>query len=711
MRTRSRSHRSRRSSLVALGLALGASLATSRSARADGTTSPPSLDLRGFHASGDPGSGLSIEPADSSPTGEYAASFWMSYVHRPITLRDPNTNDIAYAVIRNQLTSDFTLQFGVARRLTLGFDLPVLLYQNGDTPTADSIAAIGATSLPKQALGDLGLDGKLTLLRPTNGDFGGFAFALSERFTVPSGDQASYLGEGAVTSETRILGEYRLLAVGVHASAGLKLRGEKEAYACKTAATDFDACPARFGHELPWALGLSFRPQALGLDEKGRWTWFLEGRGYLPVSPIGAFSSQRVAGAFGSLAARYNVVRDVHLLAGVETAFTKGVGNAPFRGTLSVAWAPKNHDVDGDGVEDDLDQCKNIPEDRDGFQDADGCPDMDNDDDGVPDDKDKCPTTKEDEDGFQDEDGCPDPDNDNDHIPDTEDACPNEAGPPNPDPKKNGCPIKDRDGDGIWDQDDKCPDQPEDKDGFQDADGCPDPDNDQDGIPDNEDACPNVKGVPSEDPKRNGCPDDDKDHDTIPDADDKCPNEPETWNGFEDADGCPDTKGKPLVDVAIDKNGDAKVKLAAPLKWNDKNELEDAVKGEVRALAAALLQHPEWKLELAVKPPKKDQDVAALARANALRDELVRFSHRPKSITVASWDDLKKVDKDADRQGWGFHVIGATPPPPKDAQKTDAQKAPKEGAQKQDAQKQGAQKQDAPKLAPPKPQDKPAPKK
>ena len=70
---------------------------------------------------------------------------------------------------------------------------------------------------------------------------------------------------------------------------------------------------------------------------------------------------------------------------------------------------PKPGDRDGDGITDDVDKCPDEPEDKDGFQDEDGCPDLDNDADGIPDKDDKCPNEPEDKDGFQDEDGCPDP--------------------------------------------------------------------------------------------------------------------------------------------------------------------------------------------------------------------------------------------------------------------------------------------------------------
>jgi len=54
----------------------------------------------------------------------------------------------------------------------------------------------------------------------------------------------------------------------------------------------------------------------------------------------------------------------------------------------------RDPDPDGDGIPTPLDRCPNEPEDRDGFQDDDGCPDPDNDGDGIPDDKDRCPAKK-----------------------------------------------------------------------------------------------------------------------------------------------------------------------------------------------------------------------------------------------------------------------------------------------------------------------------
>ncbi len=95
-------------------------------------------------------------------------------------------------------------------------------------------------------------------------------------------------------------------------------------------------------------------------------------------------------------------------------------------------------DRDGDGILDSKDVCPDLPEDKDGFQDDDGCPDYDNDNDGIPDNKDNCVNDAEDKDGFQDEDGCPDPDNDGDGVLDVRDRCPDISGPAS----NQGCPLK-----------------------------------------------------------------------------------------------------------------------------------------------------------------------------------------------------------------------------------------------------------------------------
>ncbi len=280
------------------------------------------------------------------------------------------------------------------------------------------------------------------------------------------------------------------------------------------------------------------------------------------VSQDGDFITGLGLGALYDLSDRFSLRLDANYF--ISDAVKNSIANN-FQIKLAFQWNfEMDKDTDGDGIFDSKDKCKTTKEDRDGFQDGDGCPDPDNDQDGIPDTLDKCPgttqdapnkflNTKEDRDGFQDGDGCPDPDNDQDGIPDTKDKC---AG-------------RDSDVDSAFLQ------TKEDRDGFQDGDGCPDPDNDGDGVPDTKDRC---KGTDADRATHfqqtkedrdgfeddDGCPDPDNDRDGIPDTKDKCPGvqsdktdgfkrTKEVINGYQDEDGCPDNKGKVKVILLEEK--------------------------------------------------------------------------------------------------------------------------------------------------------------
>ena len=481
----------------------------------------PSLDLRGFHPSTDPAANLYLEPTATPGPWQWNVAGWASYANRLVTINDASGKQVAIPV-EHQFSLDYAFGIGLGDRLALGLSLPTVMYQSGTG------GRLIGSDLPQTALGDLGLQLKATLL--PSGELGGFSLAALGRLTLPTGNARSYIAERSATGEVRLLGELKLIALAVRATAGVKVRGSEQTYVSE-----------RFGQELPWGFGLAFRPQVLGIDSKGRWEGTLEAHGAVAITPKFAALAQSPA-ALG-LSTRYTPGA-LSFIVGAELPLDSGVGTPRVRAVLGVGWAPRVHDEDKDGVPDEVDQCPELAEDKDGFEDADGCPDFDNDDDGVPDDSDRCPTEKEDSDGFEDDDGCPDPDNDHDGILDTVDACPNEAGLASTDAKLNGCPVRDSDVDGIPDPLDKCPQQAEDKDSFQDEDGCPDLDNDNDRVPDVDDACPNLPGPERSDPKLDGCPSPDKDGDTIDDADDRCPDQPETWNGVDDHDGCPEAPEK-----------------------------------------------------------------------------------------------------------------------------------------------------------------------
>jgi hypothetical protein len=167
---------------------------------------------------------------------------------------------------------------------------------------------------------------------------------------------------------------------------------------------------------------------------------------------------------------------------------------------------------------------------------------IDSDGDGIANSSDACPTQPEDYDGFQDGDGCPDPDNDGDgicdpgltalscHGSDQGYLCFDPASP-----ATLSCPLTD------------CRNMAEDYDAFHDGDGCPEPDNDNDGHPDVSDACPGTDAQAGTDGML-GSPQD-ANHNGFRDGaeplftTDDIVVTNEDWDGVLDGDGCHDSPG------------------------------------------------------------------------------------------------------------------------------------------------------------------------
>jgi hypothetical protein len=208
------------------------------------------------------------------------------------------------------------------------------------------------------------------------------------------------------------------------------------------------------------------------------------------------------------------------------------VNGAPFIGSSVTA---TNTDASGNTSE--LATFLIIDSDGDGTVDG---SDLDDDNDGLPDASDPCHVFPEDFDGFEDADGCPDPDNDLDGICD-------------PGQVSASCTGSDE-GKMVFDPAGTlpaptidCRNIPEDFDAFKDGDGCPEPDNDNDGFPDLTDACPGTDAHAGGDGML-GSPED-LNHNGISDgAEDPLTTDDvvftfEDYDGVLDGDGCHDSPG------------------------------------------------------------------------------------------------------------------------------------------------------------------------
>jgi outer membrane protein OmpA-like peptidoglycan-associated protein len=318
------------------------------------------------------------------------------------------------------------------------------------------------------ALGDLRVQALIPIIED---DDGRYALSIIPQVGLPTGSKRALVARGAQAGFQTAVGGVFDSGFGYLANLGMTL------------APTQSLLGVQLGSTVDVAATGDFR-----ITEKDRIGFEIDGRFGLTKKPGNstinghAFAQKRLESGWG-------------MTVGLGTGFLSGIGAPTVRLFAGVTYALSINDFDRDTLVDREDQCPETPEDADGFEDLDGCPELDNDNDGLADAEDDCPNDPEDYDAFIDEDGCPELDNDNDGIPDIDDRCPLTHG----DPTLGGCP--DRDGDAFGDGQDRCPDHF----GVASAHGCPDAD--EDGISDFRDRCPDGQ-PPTDEPREHsdGCP-------------------------------------------------------------------------------------------------------------------------------------------------------------------------------------------------------------
>ena len=498
--------------------------AAAQSGRSDvpGERFRPALNSRGI---------LDVESGSVGGHLDWSAALWATYALNPLVVYEGRER--LGALVEHRVGANAVLALSLFDWIEIGADLPFIAYQSANTGTVPD-SAVG--ELSAQGLGDIRLVPKLRLLRAKDQ---GVDVAIIPAFTLPTGlpGNSSFSGEGQATflpevAVSRFFDEGGIAGLKLAANLQFRYRNETKVL-----------LDTPFGSELVGRAGVGYRfHEQLDLPLEVDGSVVLGTRADAPFNSTDTTPAEVLAGV------KYDVIRVpaaagagygfiLQAFGGVGTAVSAGIGAPDFRAFVGVRGErPTDIDLDDDGIVDAKDNCPQAAEDKDGFEDDDGCPDLDNDNDGIPDVVDECDNEAEDKDGFKDEDGCLDADNDNDTVADIEDGCKDVAGPV----ENKGCPWPDADNDGIFDKDDACKDVK----GIAAMKGCPD--TDSDGITDADDVCPTLPGLKT----YKGCPD--TDGDGFTDNVDKCPNEAETVNNVDDEDGCPD-QGKVLVTLTKEK--------------------------------------------------------------------------------------------------------------------------------------------------------------
>ena len=431
----------------------------------------PDIDTQTFRPVLQPHGIFTVEESTTLDHLQPAGTLVFDYLSEPLVEGD---GDNARSIVEHQLTADVLAGIGLFDRVQIAAHLPVYLVNDAQYRGAD-LSGVG--------IGDLAVRPKVQILTQEKA---GIGLGAAVDVTFPTGGGEAFVGSPSVTATPELIIDRRIGRAVISGNFGVRVERDETWRNLELG----DAFTYGIGTEVAVVKNLF----TLGAEVYGE-TPLRDFWGSTDTSPLEVL-----------IGAKFKTKAGIAVMAGSGAGIVSGVGSPEFRAFLGVSYPTKAGDADGDGIMDAEDECPQEPEDLDGFEDADGCPDPDNDGDGIPDDSDMCPDKAEDFNGYEDKDGCPDADKDTDGdgIPDVEDNCIDQPEDKNGYQDQDGCPDgqTDTDGDGINDADDECPDAPEDEDGFEDDDGCPDEDNDNDGIADAEDECPMEPGLEEDD----GCP-------------------------------------------------------------------------------------------------------------------------------------------------------------------------------------------------------------
>ncbi|MEE2786151.1 MAG: OmpA family protein [Myxococcota bacterium] len=570
------------------------------------TAQPFDLNIQRFRPSIDSRSFITVERSRILGTFEPSLGIYTNFAWAPLK---QTIGDEEVELVETHIAGTFILTLGFFNVFEIGGQLPISVIRGDPDGPGD------LDELDSDGFGDAEVHTKVQVL---NGDKFPVGVAAFMSVGFNSGQENAFISSG----QTPILRpglavDWHLgprVAMGVNAGATFQ---ETRTIAGNVTVTDTDNLtqvelprqdPIVVGNEINYAFAVGFSAVPERLD------FILETYGAVPMIS----EAERAMPLEVLLGCKVYLLGNSFLSLGLTRGLLDGYGDPDLRAFAGIIFEPSVGDQDRDGLSDDVDECPTRPEDKDGFEDEDGCPDTDNDMDRIPDIADQCPDTPEDRNGFEDEDGCPDG-------------------------------TRDRDQDGLIDSEDQCPDEPEDRDGFQDQDGCPDPDNDMDGILDAPDRCPmtpeDYDGYEDED----GCPDPDNDKDGIADVKDRCPDQPENINGVEDEDGCPERK------VVLTRD---KIEINEKVYFEtDKAVIKPESYGLLDEVAAVLRKYPQVeKVEVQGHTDSRGSDTYNLdlsdRRAGAVKAYLVQRGIEAARLESRGYGETRPVDPGENKAAW-----------------------------------------------------------
>jgi len=310
-------------------------------------------------------------------------TLWLDYALHSLEGRDLNLRGMP---LRQRVDGTAIVQLGLWSRAALAVRVPFVMSQEGDV------------GMRRAGIGNPALDGRIRVygagVRPDGTVRDGLALALRSVVHLPTASERRYIADEQVRLDVSVTLDVELF--GILAGGAFSWRVNQWDEPVRSA----------FAEELRFDGGVRVPVQLLARRYPGKLTEALlleAGFGHFRGQPFDA----RFTPAEGRLGYRI-AVSDYIATVALGAAFNQGFGNPDLRVLLGFGYAPRKHDQDADGIPDHRDGCDHLPEDRDGYQDEDGCPDDDNDGDMIVDEDDRCPLEAAEWGKDDDEDGCTD---------------------------------------------------------------------------------------------------------------------------------------------------------------------------------------------------------------------------------------------------------------------------------------------------------------
>jgi outer membrane protein OmpA-like peptidoglycan-associated protein len=359
------------------------------------------------------------------PTG------WMvvSYMKDPLTCRDENGQE-QYVIVEHQVNAEAAFAIGLFDRVELGLALPGHFLNGPAVPNNPPVLCGGFDEggVSEVNIGDPRLTAKVLITPENKGVVASFRLVADMPLAQINANARKFTGEVLPNVRPALSAGFVDDNFKIGVDVGYLLRAPNE------------IGDLLVGHEITYGVGAELavvpRVAYVTMDVFGR------------AGPEALFANSNQFPLEGAAGMKINV-GDALITFGGGTGFVADYGAPDFRVFGGIGYLPRPEpepepegpkDRDGDGILDPDDECPDAPEDFDGFEDEDGCPDVDNDKDGILDRDDDCPMEPEDRDRWEDSDGCPDPDNDKDKILDVDDECPNDPEVYNDFEDEDGCP-------------------------------------------------------------------------------------------------------------------------------------------------------------------------------------------------------------------------------------------------------------------------------